>query len=379
MSEREAFKPKCLPISEWPVSHQTRWQAALEKPGLFDEGGGGAHWRPHSVEKTRKGYGVWICWNLHRGVEITNTQPADLVTRDSVLAYVTDLQAINASMTVACRIQELYDAIRVMAPPQSDADNWAWLRQGMENLYKDATPSRNKRGRLQTAQAVEKEGLDLMAQAETAPKRKRGVGLTELQRALMYRDGFMSALLIHRPIRLSNFHALRMNESLVIQESAAAIAFDSDQTKTHRPIEAPFPEALHDALTRYIENYRPVLLTASKKAKGLETDALWISRDGTELAKISLHNAIRRRTQDAFGAPLPPHWFRDASVTTLVRDAPESARLTMGLLGHSSPEIGEKHYNQALHIDSTSKHSADMEKLFNLAAQELDAARDEDE
>ena len=57
------------------------------------------------------------------------------------------------------------------------------------------------------------------------------------------------------------------------------------------------------------------------------TDALWISRDGTELALISLHNAIRRRTKAEFGKPLPPHWFRDSAVTTFVRDAPASARI----------------------------------------------------
>ena len=210
-----------------------------------------------------------------------------------------------------------------------------------------------------------------MAQAEAAPRRRRGAGLTDLQRALMYRDGLMIALLIRRPIRLTNFCALRMGESLVMQESSAAIAFDPDQTKTHRPIEAPFPPGLRDALSRYIEVYRPILLTASQKATGIETDVLWISRDGTELAEVSLHNAIRRRTKDAFGAALPPHWFRDASVTTLVHDAPASARLTTGILGHTSPEIGEKHYNQAHMIDSARKYAGCMEEMFNLATQKF--------
>jgi hypothetical protein len=65
-------------------------------------------------------------------------------------------------------------------------------------------------------------------------------------------------------------------------------------------------------------------IVAEAKARGIKTSALWISRDGTELTPISLHYAIRRRTREAFGAPIPPHWFRDAEVTLLARDAPAS-------------------------------------------------------
>lgn len=368
MEAAEPFQPKCLRFEEWPASHQAAWQKGVEKADLFGEGGGGAHWRERSREKTRKGYGFWLSWNCRRGVDLSNTMPAELVTREAVSTYVAALQAINASMTVSCRIQELYDAIRVMAPARSGGEDWGWLCNAMRNLHANARSSKNKRDRLQTADKVEQLGLDLMAQAEAAPRKKRGVGLTDLQRALMYRDGLMIALLIRRPLRISNFCALQMDESLRIQGASVSIAFEPDQTKTHRPIEAPFPPSLSDALRRYIDVYRPVLLTASKNARGIITDKLWISRDGSELAEVSLHNAIRRRTRDAFGAALPPHWFRDASVTSLVHDSPASARLTTGLLGHTTPEIGEKHYNQALMIDSARKYAGCMEELFNLAA-----------
>lgn len=42
--------------------------------------------------------------------------PRDLVSRESVLAYVEYLSRTNSSMTAFNRIEELYDAIRVMAP-----------------------------------------------------------------------------------------------------------------------------------------------------------------------------------------------------------------------------------------------------------------------
>ena len=67
--------------------------------------------------------------------------------------------------------------------------------------------------------------------------------------------------------------------------------------KNKGPIDAAFPKSLMPALKRYLDYYRRILLTESGKAKGLATNALWISRDGTELAEVSLHNAIRRRTR----------------------------------------------------------------------------------
>jgi integrase/recombinase XerD len=135
--------------------------------------------------------------------------------------------------------------------------------------------------------------------------------------------------------------------------------------KAKRTMDVAFPKPLMSSLKCYLDYYRPILLSESGKARGLVTNALWISRDGTELAEFSLHNAIRRRTREAFGAPIPPHWFRDAAVTFLVRDAPASARLSSSILGHTSPEIANRHYNQALMIDSARRHASVIESLID--------------
>jgi integrase len=189
--------------------------------------------------------------------------------------------------------------------------------------------------------------------------------MTLLQRALAFRDGLMIALLIHRPFRMKNFPSLAIGKSLVIEGDAASFAVPASEVKGKRPIDIAFPKALISALERYLDTYRPILLSESGKANGLVTDALWISRDGTEFVEISLHNSIRRRTREAFGAPIPPHWFRDSAVTFLVRDEPASARLSSSILGHSSPEIVNRHYNQALMIDSERRHAGVIESLMD--------------
>ena len=142
MATAKTYEPKCLNFENWPDHHQAAWMKALQKVDLFGEGGGGAHWRERSREKTRKGYGFWLYWNLCRGIDISLMPASDIVTQESVLAYVADLEAINSSMTVSCRIQELYDAIRVMFPPRRGGEDWRWLRTAMKNLHMNARSSK---------------------------------------------------------------------------------------------------------------------------------------------------------------------------------------------------------------------------------------------
>jgi hypothetical protein len=285
------------------------------------------------------------------------------VSREAVLAYVEHLSTVNASMTVFNRIEELYDAMRVMAPKH----DWTWLNSAQRNLRSRARPSKNKLARLQTAEKLDELGFSLMAEAETALywNDHDGTAMTLLERALAFRDGFAVALLIRRFFRIKNFSSLSIGDNLLIDGETVNFAFLASEMKNKRPMDAPFPEPLLWALKRYLEHYRPILLTESGKAKGIKTNALWISRDGTELTPSSLHYAIRRRTREAFGVAIPPHWFRDAGVTMLVRDAPASARLTSSVLGHASPEMANRHYNQALMIESGRRHARLIESLID--------------
>jgi integrase/recombinase XerD len=189
--------------------------------------------------------------------------------------------------------------------------------------------------------------------------------MTALQRALAFRDGLMIALLARRPFRLKNFNSPAIGINVILDGDAVSFAFDASATKGKRPIDVPFPAHLLPALKIYLDHYRPILSSASGKATGVATHALWISRDGTALAGISLHKAIRRRTREAFGKPLPPHWFRDAAVTTLVRGAPAAARLTGSILVHTTPDLATKHYNQAQMIDSARRHADVIEALLD--------------
>jgi len=288
--------------------------------------------------------------------------------------YLSDIEETNRGWTPYNRAQELYDSIRVMTPHLNE-DEWHWLRIGFENLRLTAAPHRNKVERLKLAWQIEELALSLMEDAETLPKKShhQGIGVTTLERAMLYRDGLALLIMIRRPFRIKNFSSIRIGKQLILDATTGTLSFLASEMKSKRSIEAPLPDHVVIALHRYITHYRQILLTTSGKAKHIKTNALWISRDGTELAEGSLHNVFRRRTEEEFGKPIPPHWFRDIDVTTLTRHSPEDARIASIILGHSDPEVTNRHYNHAQHIDAAKRHldvlSEWMELPHRLTAQ----------
>jgi integrase/recombinase XerD len=363
------YKPHSLKLDTWPEYLQHAWHAAFEAKALFAKQGRASKWRTKSAEKTQKGFGIALHWLRSRwGVSLDDFKTnsiEDLFTRDIVAAYVDDLYKINASRTVENRIQELYDALRVMTPHLPE-NHWGWLKNAWKNLRSRSRSVRNKFSRLKEADQIEALGIKLIQQADAALKRnhRQKEGLTELQRALMYRDGLMIALLIRRPFRISNFFSLTIGKTILFDHNTISFAFDGSEMKNHRAFDVPFPNYLVPAIIRYLKHYRPILLTTSAKADGTQTNRLWVSRDGTALTEGPLRVAIYKRTKAEFGATIPPHWFRDSVVTTLVHDAPASAMISGHVLGHASIDISQKHYNQALMAESTRRNTTLIETMI---------------
>jgi hypothetical protein len=135
---------RCLPIVAWPEQDRLAWEAGTRPAGLFEKKGAGAEWSPRSQIKTAKGYGRWLCWLEQKGLLDRTLMPSARVTKPLIADYVEMLSATCAPYTVVCRLQELYDALRVFAP---DTD-WWWLAELWMRLGRRAEPVRNKRARL---------------------------------------------------------------------------------------------------------------------------------------------------------------------------------------------------------------------------------------
>ena len=337
---------------DWPTDYRDLWDRALASADFLDDPGRGAHWSDATVRKTEKGFGYFLAWAAARNLPV-GADLGDLVTRDTVRSYLGLLQDMRASHTLACRAQELYDAVRVMAP---DLD-WTWLRDAAKAAQARAHGIRDKHGRLRPAPVLEALGLRLMDEAE------RSGALTELQRAVLYRDGLIIALLARRPLRISNFAALRLGHDLIQEAGTWHIALHATQTKGRRSHDAAIPVLLVPRLERYLEGHRPVLLR-QRDSHDSDEDHLWIAETGHALAEISLHYRVRHHTAAAFGAPIPPHWFRDAATTLVVLEDPAHAMITKDLLGHATTDIAEQHYNRAQAIDSSRRYVSLVDALM---------------
>jgi hypothetical protein len=338
--------------------HQAALQTALQPGDLIDEPGGAAGWRPHSVRKTAAGFGRYLDWSASKGHDIA--APLErLVTRERVIGFLKHVGETCRSMTVMCRAQELYDAVRVMAP----GSDWLWLKRIYMAMLAEAHPERDKLSRLRSAQEIEDLGLTLMREAEA-----EGSKLSPLKRALLYRDGLIITLLIRRLPRLGNLTALEIGRNLIELGKGTELRFSGDETKSCRPSFTTLPEFLEPSLQRYLEHYRPLLLASNGKGPAEDHAHLWVSAVGTPMAEISLHNAIRRRTTAAFGKPIPPHWFRDAAVTTVVIHNPHHARDTRELLHHESHGMADKHYNQGQSIVGVMRYQASLADFLDQLA-----------
>ena len=135
---------RCLPIASWPEGDRLAWEAGTRRANLFEERKAGADWSLGSRHKTARGYGRWLSWMMQRGLLDCTLTPGVRVTKPLVGDYVATLSASCAPYTIVCRLQELYDALRVLAP---EAD-WRWLAELWMRLGRRAEPVVNKRLRL---------------------------------------------------------------------------------------------------------------------------------------------------------------------------------------------------------------------------------------
>ena len=263
---------------------------------------------------------------------------AERATPEAVLAYVAHLKGVIGSTTVANYLRHLQRALEVMTV----GGDWAWLRRLAKRLHRVAIP-RNKRGRIVRSSALFELGCDLMARAEAACES------APLDRASLFRDGLLIALLAARPMRMGNLVAIQIARHLVPAGGEYWLLFTAAETKQHRPLEFTVPVAIVPQLERYLAVHRPLLLTSGtgqdKAARShLDPAYLWISRKRNQWSDGAIYDSVVGHTRTRFGFAINPHLFRDCAATSIAIEDPDNVAMIMAILGHSSLAISERHY-----------------------------------
>jgi integrase len=332
---------RCLKLEHWPAADRRAWEEAVTPGGLLDEAGLAAHWRPATLKSVQDAYWRWLTFLTRQGYLDPEAGPAERLTPDRLRAFIAELQATVAPLTVRNRVRDLTEALRVMAPET----DFSYLSRARARLKARSRLVRNKRAQVRSSRDLVGLGLELMRKAE------RGEAARPLWRAALFRDGLMILMLACRPLRRASFAGLQLGRHLVRRGEVYVLLLEEHETKNHRRFEQPLPRALTPLIERYLDHYRPRLLGSGLEEATVEMmereDHLWISWRGEPLAETGIYACIVARTRAAFGTAIPPHRLRDSAVTSLGETDPELVRLAPTLLHHADQRIAEMHYNQA--------------------------------
>jgi integrase/recombinase XerD len=321
----------CLPVEDWPVKDRNLWRRATVSGGLLDDDGLAADWRPDTICKVSMSYGRFIRFLQDSNFLNVDDTPDQRARKEVVGRYVEHLRAQVAPKTLAGRITDLAEAIRVMCP----GTDIGFLKRLARRLERAVVPVRAKHHRLLPIEDLYQLGFNLMQTAHD----KRGP--RPCSSSVQFRDGLMIALLAARPFRLRTFSKLRTGHHLKRTNDGFLLHILAEDNKGKKEDIYPLPGDLTKWLDLYLEQIRPRLL------KNRVSDRLWISWEGRDLSECGVHDKIEERTNAAFGHAINPHLFRDCAATSIAINDPECVRIIRSILGHNTLMAGERFYNQA--------------------------------
>jgi len=332
-----------LSISEWPEHDKKCWEVATRKGAIFEPDGHAANWAEATCIQVGKGYGKWL-WALHSfGVLDPSARLGDRVTENNLRRYVETLEQQGlSSVTLASRLTDLTEAIRVMDP---DAD-LVLLRRLVSTLQQRAHPSRQKAARIKPPAEIWAACLHEMDRI-AEDRNSLTIGM-----ASRYRDALVLGFLVWSPIRRRNLAALDLGASLRLENGRWRVHFGADETKDRSSLAFILPdvEEYREALARYLMRMRQRLLRApevSADALPQLSGALWVSTRGTAMSAHALYYAVNRCSERLLGAPLNPHLLRDCAASAITSERPEYVLAAARILGRSQLSTTLKHYEHA--------------------------------
>ena len=331
----KAPERRCMPLAAWPTADRDRWAQALTVGDILDEDiGARARHSAKSNVKTEHGYGRWLTYCMLNEPGTLDLPPGDRIIAERVKRYVRHLQGLgNSTHTLMCRLQELEDAAKVIAPQ----GNYGFIKRFGAQVRARHVPARAK-SRIVMSDELAQLGRDCMIRA----REREGV-----EAATLFRDGLMIAFLAYVPIRRKNFAGLTLNQNFLRRDGRWVIELSPAETKTHAYFEALLPESAEPFLDEYLSIHRPLLAARTGRWNGPVADRLWVSRHGSAMTPMAVYDRIREHTGAKFGVGLGPHLFRDAAATTLATEAPEHVRVAAPVLGHRNFRTTEIYYRQA--------------------------------
>jgi integrase len=340
-----------LKVNEWPEAHRIAWEAACRPSSPLKKGGSASHLNSVSKEDFARRYGLFLGFLKLIGRFDPDAPPAGQVTLTNVQAYIADLAIRVNSVTAWNSIYKLRRAAQLIAP----SVDFSWLVEIEGDLAFVMEP-RSKLGKLVFAERIVEAGLTVIAEAKEFAR-------ADFVRARGIRNGLMLALLVLCPSRLKNFAALEIGRTFKQIRGRWWIILPAASTKTRRrPEERPIAEWLNPYIELYLNEARPVLLTASHQ----HTDALWISSNTRRpMTARKVGSLISQVTKETLGVAISPHLFRTMDATTAADAKSDLPHLATALLGHTDPRSTED-YNRGSSLNAANVYAEIVRQAYGI-------------
>lgn len=331
--------PVILKIEDWPDEDLSAWRVLLEPTGLFEEEGGFSHWAEATKRAAKERYGQWLSFVARTRPKYLEIEPTKRITRDVVDDFIADSEERLSDVTIAGLLGNLV----LFAKQHASKEDCAWLERRARVYWRKADAYGLKPPLPITARDVFKWSLKRLESIRNTSS------LVTVSEAIDYRDALMVGCLISCPVRARTFIGMTEDEHVVETEGGYEFWFSAGDMKNKRPAEYLVHQDLVEPLRQYVATYRPALL------RDRASNMLWIGRSGRPLTQGGFTAHFADVTECAFGLRLRPHAFRHIAATSIGEFDPKHVHMICDVLGHSSLDISEKHYNRASGVQACNR------------------------
>jgi integrase/recombinase XerD len=229
------------PAALWPANDQIIWDRAHLGKGPEGRDNPAVRWGKRTTRKNEDAYGRYLAWLHREGLLIEDEAVIDRITAERIARYIASLKIHMSPVSVGMVVAALIAAAKALRP----GADWSWLSRRSARLRFKAKPSREKRHAVQHTLDLYRFGKRIMDTAD------RGKGLT-VAPAQRFQSGLMIALLAARPLRIRNFQAITIGQSLRWDGTGYWLTFSPNDTKMHYAIDEPLPEDLIPYLEAFL-------------------------------------------------------------------------------------------------------------------------------
>jgi integrase len=324
---------RAMPFDQWPERDRCAWIAATTQTDddLLVTNRPALNWRPSSIELFVRYYGIWLDWMKTEGSLDPAVAPEDRVTPERLTTYLKAQRARGVSAkTLVNNAVSLRHMFEALAPDR----DWTWLLPMIRKLKTTVVVAKNHSD-LPSIRELFEFGMHLMRHAETGPHG------SPKQRAIMFRNGLMIAMLAARPMmRRENLARMKIGQNLIREGARYVLRFSDLEMKGRRERSAPLPVILTVPVEHYIDVHRQVLLLGRPEVDR----TLFVSMMGLPIYPHAMSNEIGEITEAAFGRRVCAHEFRHATGSSIAKETPERVDIIPSMLGHTDYRTSETYY-----------------------------------